>query len=243
MENRLITPDRSVIVALDAPTVGKNREVVRATSMIDGVSGYKVGFGLSYLGLSHMVANIRGDCAKPKKIILDPQKAGTDIPETGELFAKVVKDALIDAVILFPLTGPATQRDWTQYCVDANIRVIIGLAMTHKQFFVSEGGYIADDAPERAFRLACKQGVRDFVVPGTKIAWVTKLRALLVEELGEDNFALYAPGFVSQGGDISECGLAAGRIFHAIVGGAIYKKDSFGDMHTAALVSTSKLAV
>lgn len=242
MQHRLITEDRSVIVALDASGAGKNREVVRATSGIDGISGYKVGFGLAYLGLSHMVATLRGECETPKKIILDPQKAGTDIPETGALFAKTVKDADVDAVILFPLAGSATQHDWTNYCQDLGIRVIVGLAMTHKQFFVSEGGYIADDAPERAFRLACQQGVRDFVVPGTKIGWVTKLRKVLVDEIGDGNFALYAPGFVSQGGDISECGLAAGRIFHAIVGSAIYKHQSVGEIEEAAKLSTSKLA-
>jgi hypothetical protein len=35
-----------------------------------------------------------------------------DIPETGELFAKVCKDAGVDAVILFPQAGPETEKAW-----------------------------------------------------------------------------------------------------------------------------------
>jgi orotidine-5'-phosphate decarboxylase len=102
---------------------------------------------------------------------------------------------------------------------------MVGGVMTHKQFLVSEGGYISDDAPERIFRQAAQEGVRHFVVPGTKIEWVRTLRGFLVEELGEGNFVLYAPGFLTQGGSISECGQAAGDEWHAIVGSAIYGKD------------------
>jgi orotidine-5'-phosphate decarboxylase len=96
--------------------------------------------------------------------------------------------------------------------------------MTHGQFLVSEGGYIADDAPVRIFENAYNLDVRDFVVPGTKIQWVKDLRERLTNLLGDGNYDLYAPGFISQGGDITECGQAAGPRFHAIVGSAIYNK-------------------
>lgn len=242
MRNRLIKTDRSVIPALDAPTFGENLEVVRSTRGVSRIGGFKVGFGLSLYGLAGMVAGVRGEYGDDTIVIYDQQKAGTDIPETGALFAKIVKQARCDAAILFPLSGPATQRDWTKYCQDAGLRVIIGLAMTHDKFFVSEGGYIADDAPARAFRQACQQGVEDFVVPGKKIAWVKTLRDVLIEELGDGNFDLYAPGFVTQGGDISECGKVAGPYFHAIVGRDIYEQPNLEAMRMAAVRSTSKLA-
>lgn len=140
-----------------------------------------------------------------------------------------------DAVILFPFAGPATQFAWTKACQDAGLRVLIGGVMTHPQFLVSEGGYIADEAPERIFRAACRQGVTDFVVPGSKLKWVKDLRALLVERLGENGFTLYAPGFITQGGDISECGKAAGERFHPIVGSAIYGQKTQAAMREAAL--------
>jgi hypothetical protein len=113
--------------------------------------------------------------------------------------------------------------------------------MTHPKVLVSEGGYIADEAPERIFRLAAKLGVRHFVVPGNKLRWVQKLRAILVEELGEGNFTLYAPGFITQGGDLSECGLVAGKEFHGIVGSGIYNKETVEAMRAAALQCTSQL--
>lgn len=241
MANRLIPAERSVIVALDVPTNTESAKVVRAVRDVPHIGGYKVGFGLGLDGLGYSVNTVRRTHGEKTVVIYDQQKAGTDVPETGALFAKIVKESGCDAAILFPLAGPATQEAWTKYCQDADLRVIIGCAMTHKKFFVSEGGYVADDAPERAFRLACKQGVRDFVVPGTKIEWVTKLRKILIEELGEGNFVLYAPGFISQGGDISECGRAAGPSFHAIVGSAIYNQPNREEMREAAMRATSKL--
>jgi len=45
-------------------------------------------------------------------------------------------------------------------------------------------------------------------------------------ELGDGNFTLYAPGFIAQGGVITETGKVAGKNWHAIVGSAIYKADN-----------------
>lgn len=143
----------------------------------------------------------------------------------------MLAEADVQAAILFPFAGPATQKAWTEACQsigahqDEGINVLIGGHMTHDKFLASEGGYIADDAPERIYRLAAEMGIRDFVVPGNKVEFVTKYRELLESILGEGQFCLYAPGFVSQGGDISETGRAAGRKWHAIVGSAIYKAE------------------
>lgn len=242
MRNRLIKAERSIIPALDAPDPGENISVVRAAKGNPLVGGFKVGFGLSMYGLSGQVAAIRNTFGDDTVVIYDHQKAATDIEDTGKQFAQIVKQARCDAVILFPLSGPATQRDWTSYCQDAGLRVIIGLAMTHSRFFVSERGYISDEAPELAFRFACADGVEDFVVPGKKLSWVQKLSDVLVDEHGPENFDLYAPGFVTQGGDISECGKAAGRYFHAIVGRDIYEQGTEEEKREAVLRSTSKLA-
>ncbi len=242
MTGRLMKTNQSLIVALDADTPQKNLDVVCAMQGLSGIGGFKVGFGLSLHGLKSQVSIIRSAYGSATTLIYDHQKGCTDIPETGELFAKTVKEAGVDAAIMFPLTGPESQKDWTKAFFAVGLRPIIGLAMTHKRFFVSEGGYISDAAPIQAFKLAASQGVRDFVVPGTKLEWVDRMRTLLEEELGVGNFVLYAPGFISQGGDITECGRAAGRYFHPIVGSAIYKKDTRADMRTAAELATAKLA-
>jgi len=221
---------KSIVIACDQPP-DQFESLVEKTTGIPGIGGYKIGMALGLRGLEKAVETVRLYVRKSTvleawgpKIIFDYQKAGNDIPEMGAVFAGEVLAAGAKAAILFPLAGPETQKKWTEACFKAELKVILGLAMTHPNFFVSEGGYITDDAPEKAFRLACDMGVRNFVVPGNKVHWVVKLRAILVEKLGEGNFVLYAPGFITQGGDISECGAAAGNHWHAIIGSAIYKK-------------------
>lgn len=52
---------------------------------------------------------------------------------------------------------------------------------------------------------------------------------------------LYAPGFIDQGGIITECGKVAGENWHAIVGSAIYKKETRDEMKKAAILATSQI--
>lgn len=241
MKKPLITYKRSVIVALDIPDADACGQLAWAVKGVAKIGGFKFGFVPGLRGLDRAVAKVQHGFGRDTAIIYDPQKGATDIPEMGKKFAREMKHAGCHAVILFPLAGPETQTQWTKACQDVGLRVLIGGMMTHPQFLASEGGYISDDAPERIFRLACNQGVTDFVVPGNKVKWVEKLRGILVEELGEGNFVLYAPGFIKQGGDISECGKAAGANFHAIVGSAIYERTTSKDMCIAAMQSTSKL--
>jgi orotidine-5'-phosphate decarboxylase len=64
--------------------------------------------------------------------------------------------------------------------------------------------------------------VKDFVVPATRPEWIQKLRAHLENCMEPGTFALYAPGFGAQGGEIEVCCGAAGQRFHPIVGRDIY---------------------
>lgn len=241
----IIKAKRSVIVAADVPDAGHLQKLVLAVKDVAGIGGFKLGFELGLQNLDAMAAIIKSNLRPNEtRIIYDHQKAGNDIPDMGINFSRVLKKAGVDAAILFPFAGPATQKKWTKACFDAGLEVITGGVMTHSKFLASEGGYIADEAPEQIFRLACKLGVRHFVVPGNKLHWVKKLRAILVKELGEGNFTLYAPGFITQGGDISECGQAAGDNWHAIVGSAIYgKKEMYTieQMRQAAITVTGQI--
>jgi orotidine-5'-phosphate decarboxylase len=242
MQKLLIPNSRSVIVACDVSTAAECINLVNAVRNVRGIGGFKIGIEVGLDGLCLVVESVRQILGPNTVLIYDHQKAGNDIPAMGSKFAHKLKSAGCDAAILFPFAGPETQRRWTDSCQEAGLRVIVGGIMTHEQFLVSEGGYISDDAPEQIFELACKQGVRDFVVPGTKIEWVKRLRALLVDTLGEGNYVLYAPGFITQGGDITECGKAAGSNFHAIVGSAIYEQLTEEKMREAAIRATSQLA-
>lgn len=241
MRERIIPSDKSVIVAADVSNLKRLADLAEGMKGVNGIGGFKLGFTLAMEDLTLAASAVRNKLGEDFPIIYDHQKAGNDIPDMGEPFAKALKEARVGTAILFPLAGPATQEAWTKACFNEGLQVITGGIMTHPQFLVSEGGYIADEAVERIYRLACKLGVRHFVVPGNKIGWVTKIRAWLVEELGEGNFVLYAPGFITQKGDISECGLAAGNKWHAIVGSAIYKQSTIAEQRQAAIAVTSQI--
>ncbi len=237
---KLIEQQKSIIPACDVASLEKLKDLVIATSGVPGIGGYKVGLELTIpFGLNRVVEIIRYQSQLP--VIYDHQKGGTDIPELGIKFAKVVKSSGVDAVILFPFGGAATEREWIKACQSADLVVLVGGHMTQPEFLVSEEGFIADFGPRRIYQIAAKLGITDFVVPGNKADFVLEYCQLLEGKLGVGNFTLYAPGFISQGGDISETGKVAGNKWHAIVGGAIYKEEGIENMRQAALKVTSQI--
>ncbi len=222
---KLITIQKSVIPACDVDTLGKLGQVAEATFGLSGIGAYKVGLELALsFGLKEVVKIIREHSNFP--VIYDHQKAATDIPALGTKFAKAVKGAGVDAVILFPFGGAATEREWIKVCREEGLVVLVGGHMTQPEFLEAEGGFIATTGPERMYQIAADSGVTNFVVPGNKPEFVLKYRQLLEKELGEDKFTLYAPGFITQGGSISEAGQMAGDNWHAIIGSAIYKAEN-----------------
>ena len=238
---RILSCKRSVIVAADVPDHPALGNLANAVRDVPGISSFKIGSLLSLEGLAGAVRIVRGYRSEFTTIIYDHQKWGNDIPEMGKPFAERLVRADVDAVIIFPFAGPATQEAYTKACFDVGLHVLTGGIMTHPKFLVSDGGYIADEAVERIYRLACELGVQHFVVPGNKVDWVRRIRALLIEELGDGNFALYAPGFITKKGDISECGQAAGEEWHAIVGSAIYGKPTREAQYEAAMAVTAQI--
>ena len=231
---RIIKRDRSIIPACDV-TIEKFEEIVKTTADIEKVGAYKIGIvlGLNY-GLPKIVEVARRHTNKP--LIYDHQKAGTDIPEMGDKFAEVLLNAGFNAAILFPQAGPITQEAWTKALQERNLGVLVGGLMTHKGFNRSDGGYLADESVMEVYKNAVNLGVTNFVVPGNKVDAISKIKYYLESMRIEPIF--YAPGFIAQGGIISEGGKAAGERFHAIVGNAIYKAL---DIRTAALELTSQI--
>jgi orotidine-5'-phosphate decarboxylase len=224
----LIRRERSIIPACDV-SLEVYEKIIRETAGIDGVGAYKVGFQLGLLyGLPKVVETAKKYTDKP--VIYDHQKAGTDIPDTGKNFAETLAAAGVDAVILFPQAGPETERAWIRAAQQEGLGVIVGGWMTHAKYVASEGGYLLDDAVLAMYANAAKEGVSDFVVPGNKPDVIAKIRALLEGEGVKPVF--YAPGFVAQGGEISEAAKAAGKRWHAIVGRGIYTAE---DIKAAAL--------
>ena len=115
-------------------------------------------------------------------IIYDHQKYGTDIPDlSGGDILESFKDAGVDGLIIFPFAGIETLKATVEGCRRANLLPIVGGEMTHPGFLVSEGGYIADNAPTNIYRDAARFGVDAFVVPGTKIDKIKEYIKLIGE--------------------------------------------------------------
>ena len=235
LEQKIIGRDKSVIPACDVSTLEDFESIIIDTADVDGIGGYKVGFelGLSY-GLEKVVGVVRKHTNKP--VIYDHQKAGTDIPDTGKNFAEVCKRAGVNAVILFPQSGPETERAWIYHALDRGLDVIVGGRMTHPTYAVSEGGFITDEGALDMYRIAARAGINNFVVPGNKPDVIKQVREV-VETEGIDP-VFYAPGFIAQGGSISDAAKIAGDRFHGIVGRGIYQA---GDKRAAAIEHTSQL--
>ena len=224
----LISLPRTIIPACDVE-LDKFEQLIEVTSDVEKIGAYKIGFSLALkYGLPKIVEIVRKYTMKP--IIYDHQKAATDIPDTGSIFAKVVGDSGVDAIILFPQAGPVTLRAWFQAADKVGLHVIVGGRMTHDAYLVSEGGYITDEGAERIYDDAARLGVTDFVVPGNQPEFIRKIRGILGSTIREPIF--YAPGFIAQKGQISEAAKAAGPRWHAIVGRAIYDNP---DMRKAAV--------
>src|SRR3989338_6784099 len=120
-----ISLKRSIIPACDFDDIKTLEKLIKAVDSVKGIGAYKIGFelGLKY-GLPKIVQVCRKHTKKP--LIYDHQKAATDVPFTGEGFAKVCSEAGIDAVILFPQAGPQTERSWIEACKKVGLGVIVG---------------------------------------------------------------------------------------------------------------------
>jgi orotidine-5'-phosphate decarboxylase len=224
---KIIPLDRSIIAACDIQTLEELNDLVKNTHEVEGLGGYKIGFelGLGY-GLKEVVTVIKKYTNKP--IIYDHQKAGTDIPDTGKNFAQVCKRGGVDSVIFFPQAGPETERAWIYHALNENLSIIVGGRMTHPAFAKSEGGFITDEGALEIYRIAAKAGINDFVVPGNKPEVIEEVKKVIVDEKIEPIF--YSPGFIAQGGKLSDTVKVAGDKFHPIVGRGIYRAT---DKHSA----------
>ena len=231
---------RKVFVACDTPKREKFVEVAKATADNPKIGGYKLGFLLGLGGKGWGLADVVEDSRKyapGKLVIYDHQKAGTDIPDTGEGFADKMKEAGVDAVILFPESGPVTQVRWVGEALQRGLGVIVGGEMTHQGYKQSEGGWIRDDALDEIYLLAAKQGVKHFVVPGNRLPRIKHYKEILADV----DPVFFSPGFVAQGGKINDAAAVAGDKWHAIVGRAIMNAGDIEATRKAALEQTSQL--
>jgi len=188
-----------LIPALDVLDLAVVERLAKAVGNNPMVYGFKLGFSLGLThGLGAVVAAIRKHSNLP--VIYDHQKAATDIPDTGRLFAQTMKQGGIDEVILFPQAGPVTLEAWIEAMRAENLKIIVGGLMTHKAYVSSEGGFLEDRAIETIYKTAVEKGVKAFVVPLTKPDAVDRI-VKAVPFTADAEF--YSPGYGRQGGDPS----------------------------------------
>ncbi len=250
---------KGIVVACDVNTHEELQALVKNT-ISTGVSGYKLGYLSLKRGIEKEVNVILEQAYLAKRdveIIYDHQKAGSDVPDTADKFAKQMRTAGVNTVILFAHSGPAVVYSFIKELQKAEVDVMFGAEMTHKFFYSDEGGWIDRERLDYAYGIAAGMGVTKFVVPGTKPNSVLRIRNLLeqpskeyleslnalMKEVSKGEWlykpsvspvTLYAPGFVAQGGKISDAGKVAGKRWRAIVGRAIYEQTGIDGQSNAA---------
>lgn len=234
--NLIIPHERSLIISCDVE-YGNLSRLVKETSDIHKVGGYKLPYVSIEEGLKHWVKRARK--YTDKSLILDGQKFSPDPkPETNEKSIMALKRTGIDAVIVFPFTGPEAQEYFTKIAREEDLKIIIGGMMTHRRYLSGEKGYLPYSAVQKMYRNAAKQGVKDFFLPGNKPDSIRTIRQIILNE-GVQNPEFYLAGFVAQKGEIETAKeILKDDRFHIIVGEAIYNAEN---PRQAALDLSSKL--
>lgn len=178
--------------------------------------GLEVGLGLT---LAEAVKIVRANSSA--HVQYDHQKGGTDTPHTSPNFTRAMVRADVDSAIIFPFAGPQTQEAWTRSLQSEGIGVFTGAEMTHSKFNKKDGGYIGKAALKRIIDLAVDLEVENFILPGNNAKSIRYWRNR-IERRTSNTYAVASPGLVSQGGDITKSGKAAGVIWHPIMGRAIH---------------------
>ena len=212
--------NRGIILAADVTTLAELRTLAELVSTVEEVAAIKVGFSLALRhGLPAVVSAV--NAVARLSVIYDHQKAGTDIPRMGKPFALACRDAGAQGVIFFPQAGPKTLEGFVSAAFECELTPIVGLVMTHQAYLQSEGGYLADDAPESMCKTAVGLGVTSFVLPGTKPDVIKRFATGPLDIVKPAT--IMTPGIGSQGGSLRSALEAAGQHrYFAIIGSAIY---------------------
>lgn len=210
-----------IIIAADLTTNDALRNLAQLGAQFKEVVAIKVGFTLVLrYGLPAVVKAVSEVSTLP--VIYDHQKAATDIPQMGQPFVEICRDAGVKGVIFFPHSGPKTLKSFVSSAFDCSLIPIVGLIMTHPAYLNSEGGFIADDAPGAICKLALDLGVKSFILPGTKPDVIRKFST--GQLASKKPVEIMMPGIGSQGGSIKDAfGAANGHHRFGIIGSAIYK--------------------
>jgi len=216
-----------IIISCDFGSIEKLEKVIKETCPLDFVQGYKIGMALALKnGIQNITTVIRKYTDLP--IIYDHQKFGSDIPEicSGEVL-KVIKEAGIEALVVFPHGGIETLKSTVEECFRIGLIPIVGGDMSHPGYNVKDGGYIDEGSSQRIYIDAAAIGVTHFMLPCLKLERIKIYMHKLVNIVS--NPQIFITGIREE---VTEEFLEACKIIHsynsyAVIGRGITEEKDF----------------
>ncbi len=206
-----------IVPALDIESHERLELVVKATTGVEGVAGYKLGLtSVMRFGIKEATKRLRDLTDLP--IIYDHQKAGPDMPDMAKKYTAICADAGVDGLILFPVAGPTAVDGFVGEAIKANLFPVVGGEIPVPDYGVSGGGYMLDDALDRILARAAAKGADHFVLPAHDPAKIRRWSAWIAKNV--KNPMVFLTGFGSLGGTIEDAFGASQEIARrfAIVG-------------------------
>jgi len=216
-----------VVPALDIDSHQQFELVVKSTTKVKGVVGYKLGLTtVMRFGLEESMRRLRDLTDLP--VLYDHQKAGPDMPDMAKKFTAMCQQAGVDGLILFPVAGPTAVDGFVGEAVKAGIAPVVGGEIPVSDYCVSGGGYMIDDALDRILARAAAAQADHFVLPAHDVTKVKRWCGWISANVA--NAAVFLTGFGSLGGTIEGAFAAAGKCErrYAIVGRLITQSSDPG---------------
>jgi len=217
-----------IIISCDFGNLEKLEQIVEATCSLDFIEGYKIGMTIALKdGIQKSASIIRKYTDLP--IIYDHQKFGSDIPEicSGEIL-QVIKNAGIEALVVFPHGGIETLRSVVKECSRIGLIPIVGGDMTHSGYNTKDGGYIDEGASQRIYIDAATIGVTHFMLPCLKLERIKIYMHKLVNIVNDPQ--IFITGIREEVTDdlLEVCKIIHEYNSYAVIGRGITEEKDFG---------------
>lgn len=188
-----------IVPALDIESHERLEVVVKATSGVEGIAGYKLGLtSVLRFGLKESVRRLQALTDLP--ILYDHQKAGPDMPDMAKKYTAMCAEAGVDGLILFPVAGPTAVDGFVGEAIKASLTPVVGGEIPVPDYGASGGGYMLDDALDRILSRSVERGADHFVLPAHDVAKINRWSGWISGHVKEP--VVFLTGFGSLGGTV-----------------------------------------